>query len=1082
LSVLSGSLVQAVAQGTAFTYQGRLNDGSNPANGNYDLRFAIYNAASGGSMAGGPMTNAATAVSNGLFTVTLDFGSGVFDGSARWLDIGVRTNGPGSPGFTTLNPRQALTPTPYAIQAATAVNATTAASVPASGIGLGTANINISGYAITASNLASSATLTSGQIASAGDLVFTNHVQVFTNTASPQNLDLGALIRSLPIVPNKAAGFGGGKIQLSPGTYFTSTNGFQWSTPFMLEIAGSAYGQTAIVFTNWDGRTPCLSLASSYTTDGRNCLSTYIHDLYLCATADKTNSILSITNTARDHLARLVICPWSFATNANGEAGGDYGRSTNTIGLNISSINGQQTVLEDVSLAGLQVGAAIGVDHLRIGGYLGLELDGGTFNARSAAWGTNIYCIGGGLFLNAGINDDVIEGVHSYNCQYPLVKNSDGRQFLIIGGDWSESAARSLTVIPNGSDAEPFIFLFQKGMDNANGDKILQFNGTDWVVIDRAPPNIIDIHQTGTGPDVALKLATGGMDLLTLQSSNVIINSLTLSNLTSPPVFDYNHITISGSTNTGVNGVYVFGYTNSAEGYYVLVNTNESGYGIVIDDPLFGGIILESTNLIGLCEGLIFYPSSFGGGPAAMNGPWTDYFDLDNNVSGRADAAFLFQITGGTVWATNFVGNGYGLTGLQANSIVGTLTNNTTGIASALSQTNFAAQFASIVSTSTVPNAATATLASNLASSATLTSGQIGLVTNNVLPVPSNTNVYWGDSLTYGGGAGESGNQLDFPDVLSAMLHTATINQGNVGAGSTDIKTNFLAMPSLWVYPTIIWSGRNNYPSSNTVLSDISTMTSDLDSAGNSNYLILSILNATNEPVGTAAYVQITNLNLYLSIIYSNKFFDVRKYLVNAANTNLLYDAWTFANDVPAASLHFDSIHLNAAGYELVAEGILQTSFLNQNKSPISEGKTRLLIGQAMASPPSIGGVKPPDVYLDKIRIVSSSADTYGGTIMDSGDDNLSIFSGGGIVYFRNQYTGTEQTLGASLYPILAVYSSSIFSGNVTATNFTGNGGGLMNLAANAIAGGFTTNLAVLVPGGGTNTLCFTNGVLRAIQ
>jgi hypothetical protein len=47
---------------------------------------------------------------------------------------------------------------------------------------------------------------------------------------------------------------------------------------------------------------------------------------------------------------------------------------------------------------------------------------------------------------------------------------------------------------------------------------------------------------------------------------------------------------------------------------------------------------------------------------------------------------------------------------------------------------------------------------------------------------------------------------------------------------------------------------------------------------------------------------------------------------------------------------------------------------------------------------------------------------------------------------------------------------------------FTGNGGGLTNLSANAIAGGLTTNLAVLVPGGGTNMLCFTNGILRAVQ
>src|SRR5215831_4447655 len=71
-------LSTTLAQGTAFTYQGRLNTGSNPANGSYNLTFALFTAGSGGSAAAGPVTNSATAVSNGLFTVTLDFGSGLF--------------------------------------------------------------------------------------------------------------------------------------------------------------------------------------------------------------------------------------------------------------------------------------------------------------------------------------------------------------------------------------------------------------------------------------------------------------------------------------------------------------------------------------------------------------------------------------------------------------------------------------------------------------------------------------------------------------------------------------------------------------------------------------------------------------------------------------------------------------------------------------------------------------------------------------------------------------------------------------------------------------------------------------------
>ncbi|MDE3068171.1 MAG: tail fiber domain-containing protein [Verrucomicrobiota bacterium] len=109
-----------LAQGTAFTYQGRLDDNGAPAGGIYDLRFTIYDAPTNGNVVGNPLTNAATAVSNGLFTVQLDFGAGVFEGQSRWLDIGVATNGGG--GFTTLMPRQPLMPAPYAIFANSASN------------------------------------------------------------------------------------------------------------------------------------------------------------------------------------------------------------------------------------------------------------------------------------------------------------------------------------------------------------------------------------------------------------------------------------------------------------------------------------------------------------------------------------------------------------------------------------------------------------------------------------------------------------------------------------------------------------------------------------------------------------------------------------------------------------------------------------------------------------------------------------------------------------------------------------------------------------------------------------------------
>ena len=125
LTLLS-SLVTAAPLGTAFTYQGRLADGGVPAQGLYDLRFVVFDAAQDGSGISGVLTNAATPVANGLFTVTLDFGSGVFTGDARWLEIGVRTNG--GAAFAPLAPRQPLTPAPHALFAPNAGTASSAAT------------------------------------------------------------------------------------------------------------------------------------------------------------------------------------------------------------------------------------------------------------------------------------------------------------------------------------------------------------------------------------------------------------------------------------------------------------------------------------------------------------------------------------------------------------------------------------------------------------------------------------------------------------------------------------------------------------------------------------------------------------------------------------------------------------------------------------------------------------------------------------------------------------------------------------------------------------------------------------------
>jgi hypothetical protein len=116
--ILICGVLNARAQGTAFSYQGRLVLGGAPASGNWDVQFKLYDAATGTNQVGSTVTKINVPVNTGLFSTTLDFGE-VFDGNSRWLDIAARTNGSAG-GYTNLTPRVAILPVPYAVKSATA--------------------------------------------------------------------------------------------------------------------------------------------------------------------------------------------------------------------------------------------------------------------------------------------------------------------------------------------------------------------------------------------------------------------------------------------------------------------------------------------------------------------------------------------------------------------------------------------------------------------------------------------------------------------------------------------------------------------------------------------------------------------------------------------------------------------------------------------------------------------------------------------------------------------------------------------------------------------------------------------------
>lgn len=105
LSVAVAIAVPAAAdpQLPDFVYQGRLEQSGAPANGGFDLSFALFDAPQDGNQVGATITETDFPVSDGLFSVSLSF-PGAFTGTQLYLQVTVE----GTP----MLPRQAVATAP----------------------------------------------------------------------------------------------------------------------------------------------------------------------------------------------------------------------------------------------------------------------------------------------------------------------------------------------------------------------------------------------------------------------------------------------------------------------------------------------------------------------------------------------------------------------------------------------------------------------------------------------------------------------------------------------------------------------------------------------------------------------------------------------------------------------------------------------------------------------------------------------------------------------------------------------------------------------------------------------------------
>ncbi|MBP7687888.1 MAG: tail fiber domain-containing protein [Thermoflexales bacterium] len=101
-----------VAAGSSFSYQGRLIKNGQPVSDTCNLSLSLWDSSNGGNFLNSNTFNSIP-ISNGLFTVQLDYGATTFAGDARWIETAVRCTGDAN--YITLEPRTKLTATPYAL-------------------------------------------------------------------------------------------------------------------------------------------------------------------------------------------------------------------------------------------------------------------------------------------------------------------------------------------------------------------------------------------------------------------------------------------------------------------------------------------------------------------------------------------------------------------------------------------------------------------------------------------------------------------------------------------------------------------------------------------------------------------------------------------------------------------------------------------------------------------------------------------------------------------------------------------------------------------------------------------------------
>jgi hypothetical protein len=531
----------AFAQGTAFTYQGRLNDGGSPANGYYDLTFSVWTNASGPLQTGATLINTAVAVSNGVFAVTLDFGPGIFTGNARWLEISARTNG-SSGAFATLSPRQPLTATPYALfapNAGTASTAVTASNVPWSavtGIPAGFAD-GIDNDTTYSAGVGMSLTGTTFSIANGG----VGSAQLADGAVGTNKLSTAGAVAGQIFKYNGTAW----TLAADSDTAYSAGTGLALNgTQFSVSFAGSGSAATAA---RSDHDHAGVYAPNLHTHSGADITSGTVSDARLSANIPRLDGNQSFSGTNRfSGVTILTNAPNAFAGQFSGDGGG------------LTNLNGGVLTAGSVNSNAL-ANDAVTTTKLADGGVTTVKMADGSVTAAKIASGQVVKLLNGltdSVQIVGGTN--VTVGTNGSSIRINSFIGSGG---LVLPFNQDQSASGNT--------------LFRIG-NLSDGTAISGESAGGWGVFGRSQTNIGVFGQTirGTFSGVLGRNedtnSAGGAGVFGYASSNAI-GVLAISE---------GNDGLSGRSNAeGKSGVFGYSEKNTGHGGYFLNAASGAGLG-----------------------------------------------------------------------------------------------------------------------------------------------------------------------------------------------------------------------------------------------------------------------------------------------------------------------------------------------------------------------------------------------------------------------------------------------------------------------------------------------------------------------